>query len=144
MNILGISCYYHDAAAVLLEDGRIMAAAEEERFSRRKHDSSFPQHAIRFCLEQGKINGGKLDYVVFYEKPFRKFQRILFSSLSTYPKSYQMFKEAMRIWLTQKIWIRQEIASFLGIEIKKILFQSIIFHMRQAVFTHPTLRKRLF
>lgn len=122
MNILGISCYYHDAAAVLLEDGRIMAAAEEERFSRRKHDSSFPQHAIRFCLEQGKINGGKLDYVVFYEKPFRKFQRILFSSLSTYPKSYQMFKEAMRIWLTQKIWIRQEIASFLGIEIKKILF----------------------
>src|SRR5919205_424578 len=76
MDILGISCFYHDAAACLLRDGRILAAAEEERFSRRKHDSGFPEHAIRFCLEAAEIVPEELDYVIFYEKPLLKFERI--------------------------------------------------------------------
>ena len=122
MNILGISCYYHDAAAVLLSDGKIIAAAEEERFSRKKHDSSFPKLAIDFCLKMAKITSGELDYAVFYEKPFRKFHRILISTFSTYPKSYASFREAMRVWLTQKLWIRQEIASHLSLDTEKIQF----------------------
>ncbi len=122
MHILGISCYYHDSAAVLIKDGQIIAAAEEERFTRKKHDSSFPRLSIDFCLKQGKITSDKLDCVVFYEKPFRKFHRILISSFYAYPKSYLMFREAMRIWLTQKLWIREEISSYLKIDRQKILF----------------------
>ena len=75
MHILGVSCYYHDAAAALLKDGQLVAAAEEERFSRIKHDFGFPHHAIRFCLDSGGIQGADLDYVVFFEKPFRKLDR---------------------------------------------------------------------
>ena len=77
MNILGVSCFYHDAAAALLKDGILVAAAEEERFSRVKHDYGFPTHAINFCLRQGGIGRDDLDYVVFYEKPLVKFERIL-------------------------------------------------------------------
>ena len=77
MNILGISCYYHDAAAALLQDGVLIAAAEEERFTRIKHDYGFPNHAIDFCLRQAGITARDLDYVVFYEKPLLKFERIL-------------------------------------------------------------------
>ena len=75
MDVLGISCYYHDAAAALVRDGELVAAAEEERFSRKKHDFGFPSGAIRFCLDQGGISGPDLDYVVFYEKPFEKFEK---------------------------------------------------------------------
>ena len=95
MNILGISCYYHDAAAALLQDGQLIAAAEEERFSRIKHDFNWPKLAIQFCLDSGGIKAGDLDYVVFYEKPFRKFDRILMSVLQTYPQSYKVFRESM-------------------------------------------------
>jgi len=122
MNILGISCYFHDAAAVLISDGKILAAAEEERFSRIKHDSDFPKQSINFCLKAANLNSNNIDYVIFYEKPFRKFHRILISSLSTYPKSYASFSEAMRIWLTKKLWVKNTIASFLDIKPDKILF----------------------
>ena len=94
MNILGISCYYHDAAAALLQDGQLIAAAEEERFSRIKHDFNWPHLAINFCLESAGIKAGDLDYAVFYEKPFRKFDRILMSVLQTYPQSYKVFRES--------------------------------------------------
>lgn len=138
MNILGLSCYYHDAAAVLLTDGRIIAAGEEERFSRKKHDSSFPKLAIDFCLKTGSLKSNELDYVVFYEKPFRKLQRIFFSSFSTYPKSYAMFREAMRVWLTQKLWIREEIASYLKIDAPKILFsEHHLSHAASSFFLSP-------
>jgi len=80
MKILGISCYYHDSAAALIDNGKIIAAAEEERFSRIKHDSDFPKLAIGFCLEQAGINSKDLNYVVFYEKPYIKFERILLQS----------------------------------------------------------------
>lgn len=122
MNILGISCFYHDAASVLIKDGRIVAAAEEERFSRKKHDSHFPKKAINFCLNKANITESDLDYVVFYEKPFRKFHRILISTLSTFPHSLASFREAINIWLTHKLWIKQEIASYLSIDPVKILF----------------------
>ena len=95
MYILGLSCYYHDAAAVLLKDGVLVAAAEEERFSRIKHDFGFPKSAIQFCLDQEGITGKELDYVVFFEKPFRKLDRILMMTLQTYPQSWKVFRESM-------------------------------------------------
>src|SRR5437016_13991302 len=95
MNILGISCFYHDSAAALLTDGKLIAAAEEERFSRIKHDFGFPEQAIAFCLEQAGIQARDLDHVVYYEKPFLKFERILSSCLQTFPRSYEVFRESM-------------------------------------------------
>ena len=85
MDILGISCYYHDAAAVLLRDGQLVAAAEEERFSRIKHDYGFPTNAIKYCLEAGGTTGPDLDYVVFFEKPFRKLDRICCGATNRHP-----------------------------------------------------------
>ncbi len=105
MHILGISCYYHDAAAAVLRDGQLLAAAEEERFSRVKHDFGFPRNAIRFCLEAGGITGSDLDYVVFFEKPFRKFDRILMNVLQTYPRSWKVFRESMITWMVDKLWV---------------------------------------
>lgn len=122
MDILGISCYYHDAAAALIRDGELIAAAEEERFSRIKHDSGFPTHAIRFCLEAGGIDARDLDYFVFYEKPFIKFERILLSSLQTVPRSWRVFREAMVHWLLDKLWIKGLVRNELGVEAEKILF----------------------
>ena len=122
MNILGISCYYHDAAAALLQDGMLIAAAEEERFSRIKHDFGFPHHAIKFCLESGGIKVQDLDYAVFYEKPFRKFDRILMSVLQTYPQSYKVFRESMITWMIDKLWVGSKISAELGIPTEKILY----------------------
>ena len=87
MRILGISCYFHDAAPALLEDGVLIAAAEEERFTRKKHDYEFPHNAIRFCLQQANISGKEVDYVVFFEKPFIKFDRLLKTALKGFPKT---------------------------------------------------------
>ena len=103
--VLGVSCYYHDAAAALLQDGMLVAAAEEERFSQVKHDYLFPKNAIRFCLDQAGIDGRDLDYVVFFEKPFRKFERILMTVLQTYPKSWKVFRESMISWMIDNFWI---------------------------------------
>jgi carbamoyltransferase len=122
MNVLGVSCYYHDAAAALLRDGQLVAAAEEERFSRKKHDYDFPQTAIDFCLETGGIQGGDVDYVAFFEKPFRKFDRILMTALQTYPKSYKVFRESMITWMIDKLWVATKISSQLGIPKDRILF----------------------
>jgi len=122
MYILGISCFYHDAAAALLEDGKLIAAAEEERFSRKKHDFDFPEKAIRFCLEFAGISGKDVDYVVFYEKPFHKFERILMSSLKTFPKSWRVFRESMITWLGDKLWVKSIIKDRLGIDDSKLLF----------------------
>jgi carbamoyltransferase len=105
VHILGVSCYYHDAAAALLQDGVLVAAAEEERFSRIKHDYAFPKNAIQFCLDQAGLEGRELDCVVFFEKPFRKFDRILMSTLQTYPRSWKVFRESMISWMIDKLWI---------------------------------------
>jgi len=134
MNILGISCYYHDAAAVLLMGGDLVAAAEEERFTRIKHDFSYPSNAINFCLNYAQIKSSDLDYVVFYEKPFHKFERILMSTFATYPKSYVSFRESMITWLTDKLWMKNLISKNIGIDDKKILF--IDHHMSHAASSY--------
>lgn len=123
MYILGISCFYHDAAACLLKDGQILAAAEEERFTRKKHDFSFPENAIRFCLREAVIEASDIDHVVFYEKPLIKFERLLFNFLATWPYSYGIFLKAMPVWLKEKLHIRELIKTKLGFD-KDILFTS--------------------
>lgn len=122
MDILGISCYYHDAAAVLLRDGQLVAAAEEERFTRKKHDYDFPKNAIEFCLDTGEIRGPDLDYVVFFEKPFRKFDRILATVLQTYPRSWKVFRESMITWMLDKLWVASKLESDLHVPRDKVLF----------------------
>ena len=120
--ILGISCFYHESAACLLKDGLVAAASAEERFSRKKHDSGFPRLAVEFCLKQAGIKIEDVDYVVFYEKPFWKFSRILFSTLAFYPMAFRLFAKAMVTWLSDKLWVRSIIADELKIDSKKILF----------------------
>ena len=138
MRILGISCYFHDAAAVLLEDGVLIAAAEEERFTRKKHDFEFPHKAIEFCLSQGKITGKDLDYAVFFEKPFVKFDRLLRTSLQGYPRTYRMFVDSMRTWLLDKLWIKSLIARSVGINSKRVLFsEHHLSHAASAYFCSP-------
>lgn len=108
MNILGISAFYHDSAAALIQDGRIVAAAQEERFSRIKHDYRFPQHAIDYCLKEGGIGADRLDYVAFYDKPLLKFERLLETYLSYAPAGFRSFMEAMPLWLKQKLHLPRE------------------------------------
>jgi carbamoyltransferase len=138
MHILGISCYYHDAAAALLREGQLVAAAEEERFSRVKHDFSFPSGAIEFCLREGKIAGRDLDYVVFFEKPFRKLDRILASVLQTYPQSWKVFRESMIGWMLDKLWVASTLQVELGINREKILFsEHHLSHAASAFLCSP-------
>jgi len=122
MYILGISCFYHESAAALLKDGQVIAASAEERFSRKKHDSDFPIRAIDFCLKKASILAADLDYVVFYEKPFWKFVRILLTTLASYPQAYRLFAKAMITWLADKLWVRSIIAEEIDIDRQKILF----------------------
>jgi carbamoyltransferase len=105
MNILGISAYYHDSAAVLLQGGRLIAAAQEERFSRVKNDASFPLQAIRYCLAQAELESTDLDAVIFYDKPVVKFERILKTFLSVAPAGFSMFRQALPSWMKEKLWI---------------------------------------
>src|SRR5712664_4285308 len=109
MDILGLSCFFHDASAVLLRDGNVIAAAEEERFTRKKHDYSFPANAIQFCLDRGGIRAQDLDQIAFFEKPFIKFERLLFSLLQTFPSSWHVFKDSMMSWLTETLWVKTHI-----------------------------------
>jgi carbamoyltransferase len=130
MNILGLSFFYHDSAAALLMDGQLVATAEEERFSRRKHDARYPGLAIDFCLRKGGISVKDLDYVVFYEKPFRKFDRILMTTLGSFPRSWRVFRESMVAWLSEKLWVKELMQKRLGLPGKKILFAD--HHMSHA------------
>src|SRR5512132_2538036 len=122
MYVLGISCYFHDAAAALLRDGELVAAAEEERFSRKKHDYEYPEHAIDFCLRSAGITAKDLEYVVFFEKPFVKFERLLLTSLQTFPKSHRVFREAMVSWLGDKLWVKNLIQQRLKVPSDRVLF----------------------
>ncbi|MDP3918385.1 MAG: carbamoyltransferase N-terminal domain-containing protein [Nanoarchaeota archaeon] len=109
MYILGISCYYHDSSAALLKDGVIVAAAQEERFTRKKHDTSFPINAIKFCLESQNISVKDLDYVGFYEKPLVKFERVLYQHLEMFPLSFKTFLSSMSSWINQKLRVMKAI-----------------------------------
>ena len=104
MYILGISAFYHDSAACLIEDGKIIAAAQEERFTRKKHDADFPHHAIKFCIKYAKIDVELIKGVVFYEKPFMKFERLLETYLAFAPKGFNSFAKAMPIWIKDKLF----------------------------------------
>ncbi|MCI0407626.1 MAG: hypothetical protein L0191_03515, partial [Acidobacteria bacterium] len=138
MHILGISCYYHDAAAALIQDGRLVAAAQQERFSRRKHDPSFPAGAIDFCLRKAGIAAGDLDYVVFYEKPFPKVERIFSTVLATFPRSLRVFREALLVLMKEKLWIKDRIRRHLGIDPARILFvEHHLSHAASAFFCSP-------
>ncbi|MDX1437840.1 MAG: carbamoyltransferase, partial [Anaerolineales bacterium] len=138
MNILGISCYYHDSAAALLQNGDLVAAAEEERFSRKKHDSGFPSLAIEYCLKTGGITAADLDYVVFYEKPLLKFERIFKTHLSTFPSSWRAFSEAMIAWLGDKMWVKSHIQERVGVPADRILFiDHHLSHAASAFFASP-------
>jgi carbamoyltransferase len=133
-----VSCYYHDAAAALLQDGQLIAAAEEERFSRIKHDYGFPKNAIQFCLDQAALKGRDLDYVVFFEKPFRKFDRILMSTLQTYPQSWKVFRESMISWMIDKLWVGTTLQSELGVSKEKLLFcEHHLSHAASAYLCSP-------
>lgn len=122
MNILGLSFYYHDSSAALVKDGVLVAAAEEERFSRVKHDSGFPGLAIDFVLKMGGITIDDVDYVVFYEKPFVKFERMLISAMSTFPRSSAVFRESMQRWISDKLWIKSMMQKRIGVPSSKLLF----------------------
>ncbi len=109
MKILGISAFYHDSAAALVIDGEIIAAAQEERFSRKKHDERFPVNAVRYCLDEGKVGANDLDAVAFYDKPLAKFERILKTYFSVAPKGLESFMMALPLWLREKLWIPLDI-----------------------------------
>jgi len=142
MNILGISAFYHDSAAALLQDGRIVAAAQEERFTRKKHDSSFPMNAVSYCLAEGGVAPGELDAVAFYDKPLLKFARILETYFSVAPGGMRSFMMAMPLWMREKLWIPYQIERSLlksGIEIPKQIYftEHHESHAASAFFPSP-------
>jgi carbamoyltransferase len=137
LNVLGISAFYHDSAACLIRDGEIVAAAQEERFTRKKHDFSFPEHAINFCLEKGGIKASELDCVAFYDKPFLKFERILETYLAYAPHGIASFLQAMPLWIKQKLWMKDQIQTELGFEGKIIFPEHHESHAASAFFPSP-------
>jgi len=137
MYILGISAYYHDSAACLLKNGEIIAAAEEERFTRIKHDSSFPNNAIKYCLKEAKISASQLSYVGFYEKPIVKFERILQTFTECYPSGFWMFHGAMPAWINEKLRVRSIIRKKLGFKGKIVFIDHHTSHASSAFFVSP-------
>jgi carbamoyltransferase len=135
--ILGISAYYHDSAAALVEDGRIVAAAQEERFTRSKGDAGFPHHAIAYCLAEAGIDESALDHVVFYENPLQKFDRLLTIYHLTAPRSLRSYLKAFPSWLTQKLWLEREIADELGISSGVRFCDHHVSHAASAFFPSP-------
>lgn len=127
MRVLGISAFYHDGAAALVEDGRIVAAAQEERFTRKKHDSSFPKNAIGYCLEEAGARLDELDNVVFYDKPFLKFERLMETYVALAPRGFRSFRMAIPLWLKEKLFqkslLKRELKQFAdGFDITSLLF----------------------
>src|SRR3954469_18438314 len=116
--VLGLSCFYHDSAAALLRDGKVIAACQEERLSRKKHDSGFPAHAVKYVLREAGIGTEDLAAVGFYDKPLLKFERMLSTYVATFPRSFASFRKAMPVWLHEKLWsksiIRKELAPYKG------------------------------
>ena len=107
MYILGISAFYHDSAACLIKDGEILAAAQEERFTRKKHELSFPHHAISYCLNEAGISIDEVRYVGYYEKPHLKFDRILQTYFAIAPRGFSTYLKSLNLWVTKKIWIKE-------------------------------------
>jgi len=137
MYILGISAFYHDSAACLLKDGKIIAAAQEERFTRKKHDQNFPSNAIKYCLEEAGITSGDLEIVAFYDKPFLKFERILETYLSFAPKGINSFLKAIPLWIKKKLWIKTLIQDEIGFAGKILFPEHHASHAASAFYASP-------
>jgi len=144
VRILGISAFYHDSAAALVDDGRIMAAAQEERFSRRKHDARFPRHAVEYCLREGAITLDQLDHIVFYDKPFLKFERLLETYVAFAPRGLASFSMAVPLWvkekLFQKLLLKRELEALglgAGLEPKLLFAEHHQSHAASAFFPSP-------
>ena len=144
MRILGLSCYYHDSAAALLSDGEIIAAAEEERFTRKKHDSSFPNQSILYCLNYSKLKLTDIDAIVFYDKPLLKFDRLLETFLSSVPSGFRAFVRTMPIWLKDKLYLKKklrdelrEIDQSLGKDIPIYFSEHHLSHAASAFYPSP-------
>ncbi len=137
MNILGLSYFYHDAAAALLQNGKLTAAAQEERFTRKKQDQNFPKHAIDFCLQFAGLHPQDLDYIVFYDKPLVKFDRILQTYIATWPGGLLSFLKAMPVWIKEKIWIPQNIKSELNFDRDIFFTEHHIAHAASAFLVSP-------
>jgi carbamoyltransferase len=143
MRILGVSAFYHDSAAALIDDGRIIAAAQEERFTRRKHDAAFPHNAIAYCLAEAGMTTGELDHVVFYDKPFLKFERLLETYIALAPRGFRSFKMSIPLWLREKLFqkslLRSEIAKLPGdFDPTRLLFcEHHLSHAASAFYPSP-------
>ncbi len=137
MNVLGISAFYHDSAACLVQDGTLLAAAQEERFTRKKHDHRFPTRAIKYCLKEAGLTGKDLDLVAFYDKPFLKFERILETYMQYAPRGLASFIKAMPLWLKQKLWIKDQIRTALGYEGEILFPEHHQSHAASAFFASP-------
>jgi carbamoyltransferase len=137
MHILGISAYYHDSAACLVRDGEVLAAAQEERFTRKKHDHRFPANAVEFCLRQAGIDAKELDYVAFYDKPLLKFERLLETYIDYAPSGLRSFLLAMPLWLREKLWIREQVSKDAGFEGKVLFTEHHESHAASAFFPSP-------
>ncbi|HLL73737.1 MAG TPA: carbamoyltransferase [Pyrinomonadaceae bacterium] len=135
--ILGISAYYHDSAACLVRDGRVVAAAQEERFTRKKHDHRFPAAAVEYCLREGGVTGAQLDHVAFYDKPLLKFERLLETYIDYAPRGIRSFLMAMPLWLREKLWIREQIGKEMGFEGKVLFTEHHESHAASAFFPSP-------
>src|SRR5262252_5437753 len=143
MRVLGISAFYHDSAAAVVEDGRILAAAQEERFTRKKHDSSFPKKAIAYCLKEAGAKLDELDHVVFYDKPFLKFERLMETYLAMAPRGFRSFQMAIPLWLKEKLFqknlLKSELKQFAkGFDIARLLFcEHHLSHAASAFYPSP-------
>lgn len=137
MYILGISAFYHDSAACIVKDGEIIAAAQEERFTRKKHDHNFPQKAIEYCLKEAGIKASQLDLVAFYDKPFLKFERLLETYLTYAPVGFKSFIKAIPLWIKEKLWMKEMIKDKLGYEGKVIFPEHHESHAASAFYPSP-------
>lgn len=136
-SILGLSAYYHDSAAALIRDGEIIAAAQEERFTRKRHDAGFPSHAVEYCLSEAGLSAAQVDHVVFYDKPILTFERLLETYLDYAPAGFRSFLRAMPVWMREKLWTRERIARELRIESPVLFTQHHESHAASAFFPSP-------
>ena len=150
ISILGISAFYHDSAAAILVDGEIIAAAQEERFTRKKHDSSYPYNAVEFVLKFAKLKLSEIDHIVFYEKPFLKFERLLETYVAFAPRGFKQFTKSMPSWLREKLFQKNMLFKFLQehdkefVDEKKIYFSEHHLSHAASAFFLRLLRMQLF